>query len=201
LVWLVLLWFRRWDEATAELRRAVELDPVSVIIGSDLGWELVHAGRWDEAIEQARKIFELDPGNAFALGILGEAYTGKRMYKEALAPSEKGVEASGRDPGALAVFARACASSGDTARALKLPDEIKSQSKNKPGQAYHIAMTYRALASRDQHYRDDVFPWLSAAYEEHDFLLVWVSARPPHADGFESDPRWIAFRKKLGLPP
>jgi TolB-like protein/class 3 adenylate cyclase len=196
-----LLWFRRWDEATAELRRAVQLDPVSVIIGSDLGWELIHAGRWDEAIEQTRKIFELDPGNGFALGILGEAYIGKSMYKEALAASDKAVEASGRDPNSLAVLARACASSGDTARALKLLDEIKGQSKNKPGQNYHVAMIYRALASRDRHYRDDVFPWLNAAYEEHDFLLVWVSARPPHSDGFESDPRFIAFRKKLGLPP
>ena len=194
-----LLWFRRWDEATAELRKAVELDPVSVIIGTDLGWELVHAGRWDEAIEQARKIFELDPGNPFALGILGWAYIGKKMYNEALSTFEKGVEASRRDPGDVKSLAVACALSGDMVRALKLLSEIKE----KPGMAWNLATTYRALASRDHRYDSDYFLWVEKAYEEHNLNLVWTSSAVSYLDlgRLHSDPRWIAFRKKLGLPP
>ena len=194
-----LLWFRRWDEATAELRQAVGLDPVSIIVGADLGWVLLHAGRWDEAIGQARKIFELDPSNAFALAILGWAYIGKGMYKDALTTFEKVVEAHGRDPSALKSLAVACALTGDTARALKLLGKIKE----KPGQAWDIVTTYRVLASVDHRYYNDYFVWLEKAYQEHNLNLVWMSSAVHYSDSatLHSDPRWIAFRKKLGLPP
>jgi TolB-like protein/class 3 adenylate cyclase/Tfp pilus assembly protein PilF len=197
-----LLWFRRWVEAIAEVRRAVELDPVSVIMKADLGWALVHGGRWDEGIEQARKIFELDPHNALGLGIVVWAYIGKGMYKEALAPAEKGVEISGRHPGALQGLAAAYALSGDTVRALKLLDEMKHQPKSRPGQAWFVASVYGAVASQDRRYIDDYFVWLDKAYQEHDFNLVWSScAGLLSANADQPDARWIAFRKRFGLPP
>jgi len=45
----------RFDEAIAEVKRAVELDPLSLIINSDLGNTYYNARRYDEAIEQLRK--------------------------------------------------------------------------------------------------------------------------------------------------
>ena len=197
-----LLWFRRWDEATAELGRAVELDPVSAIIGVDLGWALVIAGRRHEAIAQVRKIFELDPKNVFALGILGWAYMGKGIYKEALATFEKRAEASRRDPSDLSSLAAACVLTDGMVRALQLLGEIKEKGKSKPGKAWNLVTVYRALASRDHRYYSDYFLWLEKASEEHSLNLVWTSAST-YSDSatLHSDPRWVAFRKKLGLPP
>ena len=43
---------KRFDEAIAELKRAEELDPLSPIIGTNLGDTLVFARRYDEAIAQ-----------------------------------------------------------------------------------------------------------------------------------------------------
>src|SRR5262249_14217408 len=51
----------RFDEAVAEGRRAVELDPLSPIINADLGQNLCVARRYDEAIAQLRKTLEIDP--------------------------------------------------------------------------------------------------------------------------------------------
>jgi len=42
----------RNEEAISEARRALELDPLSLIIGSQMGDALYRAGRTDEAIEQ-----------------------------------------------------------------------------------------------------------------------------------------------------
>jgi hypothetical protein len=61
---------------------------------------------------------------------------------------------------------------------------------------------YRALARRDREDQSQYFSWLEKTYDEDDLLLVWTSGnavlgKPSNS----SDPRWIAFRKRLGLPP
>ena len=48
------------ERELAELKRAVELDPLSLVINSNLGVAYIHAGRLDEAIAQLRKTVELD---------------------------------------------------------------------------------------------------------------------------------------------
>ena len=50
----------RFDEALAEANRALELDPLSLLINTGLGWCFYSARRYDEAIEQCRKTLELD---------------------------------------------------------------------------------------------------------------------------------------------
>ena len=194
-----LLWFPRWDEAIAVQRRAVQLDPLAIIISTDLGWVLEHADRWDEAIEHLTKTLELDPKNAFVLGALGIAYAGKGMYPEALAAFQKRMDDSGRDPEVLSFMAQALALSGDTTKALQVLEEAKEKARNQPGQAWNFAQTYRVLADRDKRHRDDLFLWLDKAYEERAMGLVFTSA--PEWEPLRSDPRMIAFRKKLGLPP
>lgn len=109
------------------------------------------------------------------------------------------MDVAGRKPSSLSGLASAYAFSGDTDRALQLLDEIKERSKDKPGQAYSIQLVYRALATRDNRYLNDVYRWLDKADEERSVGLVFASSR--WYDGYQSDPRWIAFRKKLGLPP
>src|SRR5262245_2782271 len=51
----------RFDEAIAETKRAVELDPLSPFINTDRAYSLYSARRYDEAMAQAKKTVELDP--------------------------------------------------------------------------------------------------------------------------------------------
>lgn len=194
-----LLFPREWDKAIAELRRAVELDPVSIIMNTDLALGFQHAGRWNEAIDQSRRADELDPGNPWALNALAWAHVGKEDYQQAITLFQKLVDLAGRDAWPLNGLASAYAFSGDADRALQLLDEIKEGSKGKPGQTYYVQVVYWALAARDDRYLTDVYRWLDKAYKERTVVLVFTSAR--WYDGYQSDPRWIAFRKKLGLPP
>ena len=52
--------------------RAVELDPLSLIINADLGQNFMLARRYDEAIEQLRKTLAMDPRFYYARWTLGE---------------------------------------------------------------------------------------------------------------------------------
>ena len=194
-----LLFQREWDHAIAELRHAVELDPVSIIMNNDLALGLEQAGRWNEAIDQSRRTDALDPGNLWAVSALAWGHVGKGDYEQALPLFQKLVDVAGRDIWTLQGLASVYAFSGDAQRALQLLEEMKQRSKGKPGGAYEIQVVYWALAARDDRYLTEVYRWLDKAYEQRSFLLVNTSAR--WYDGYQSDARWIAFRKKLGLPP
>jgi TolB-like protein/class 3 adenylate cyclase/Flp pilus assembly protein TadD len=194
-----LLYLRRWDDAIAELRRAIELDPVSIIMKADLGFGLSNAGRWDDALQQLQKTLELDPGQSWMLNGIGWAYVGKGMNQQALTAFQKELESPEREVYALAAIASTHAFAGDMAQSLDVLARVKVKAEKAPGLAYQIAVVYWALASRDVRYREEAFQWLERSYRDHDILLVWTSGR--WWDGWASDPRWIAFRKKMGLPP
>ena len=168
-------------------------------MNNDLSMGFQIAGRWNESIEQSRRTDALDPGNAWALGAAAWGHAGKGDYPQALRLAQKLVDVAGRDDWALTGLASVYALSGDAQRAMQLLSEMKEKSKGKLGRAYQIQVIYWALAARDDRYLADVYRWMDKAYEERSFNMVNTSAR--WYDGYQADPRWIALRKKLGLPP
>jgi tetratricopeptide (TPR) repeat protein len=89
------------DQAIASLKRAQELDPLSLIINADVGLVLHFARRDDEAIDQVRKGLEMDPNFAAGHRPLGMAYEQKAMYTEAIAEFQKALDVSRGNPFAL----------------------------------------------------------------------------------------------------
>src|SRR5262249_36081710 len=78
-----------FDEAIAEAKRAVELDPLSLVINSDLGVDYFFARRYDEAITQLRKTLEMDPGYYYGYVNLGQALDLKGARDAAIAEYQK----------------------------------------------------------------------------------------------------------------
>ena len=70
------------DEAMAEIRRAHELDPLSLIIDMNVGRLLYYARRYDEAIEALRQSLRIDPDFVWSHIYLGLAYGQKGMWTE-----------------------------------------------------------------------------------------------------------------------
>ncbi|HEX5965865.1 MAG TPA: winged helix-turn-helix domain-containing protein, partial [Pyrinomonadaceae bacterium] len=101
----------RFDEAIAEAKRTQELEPLSFVASSHLGWIYYLSGRNDEAVAQCKKILELDPSSFPARRYLGLAYEGKGMYAEAITEFQTGVKLSG-SPLMLALLGHAYAASG-----------------------------------------------------------------------------------------
>src|ERR1700686_2436723 len=97
----------RFDEAIVEMRKAENLDPLSLIINADLAELLGLAHSYDESIRQSRKTIEMDPNFALAHNQLAQAYLQKHMYAEAVAELKKAVQLSGDSPTCIANLARA----------------------------------------------------------------------------------------------
>jgi TolB-like protein/DNA-binding winged helix-turn-helix (wHTH) protein/Tfp pilus assembly protein PilF len=118
----------RFDEAIVEMRKAENLDPLSLIINADLAELLGLAHSYDESIRQSLKTIEMDPNFALAHNHLAQAYLQKHMYAEAVTELRKAVKLSGNSPTCLANLARAYVASGKRSEAITLLSDLKKRS-------------------------------------------------------------------------
>ena len=88
----------RLDEAMAEFKRALELDPLSLFASTEIGWVFYFTRQYDQALERFWKTLEMDPNFLWARLGLGVAYSLKGMHEEAIAEWQKLVDLTGRDP-------------------------------------------------------------------------------------------------------
>jgi TolB-like protein/DNA-binding winged helix-turn-helix (wHTH) protein/Flp pilus assembly protein TadD len=181
----------RNDEAVAEVKKAASLDPLSLIISSDLAEELLIAHRIDEATEQARKTINMDSFFAPAHYVLGQALVQKHMYKEAIAELQRAVELSGGSTAFTANLAYAYAVSGSRNEAVKILDDLRNRPQNGFSNAPEIALVYVGLDQKDQ-----AMSWLEKAFEER--FSPWVLMRPAF-DPLRSDPRFQDLLHRIGL--
>ncbi len=183
----------RFDEAIVEMRKAENLDPLSLIINADLAELLGLAHSYDEAIRQSLKTIEMDPNFALAHNQLAQAYLQKHMYAEAVAELQKAVKLSGDSPTCMANLARAYVASGRRSEAVKLLDDLKKRSNPGYSNASEIAMVYASLGDADQ-----AMNWLEKGFEER--FNPGVLLRPGF-DPLRSDPRFQNLLRRVGLPP
>jgi TolB-like protein/DNA-binding winged helix-turn-helix (wHTH) protein/Flp pilus assembly protein TadD len=182
----------RYDEAIEEMRKAKNLDPLSLIINADLAELLVIAHFYDESISQSRKTIQMDPSFALAHNQLAQAYLQKHMNEEAIAELQKAVELSGGSPTCIANLARAYAASGKTSEAVKLLGDLKNHSNRGYSDASEVAVVYAALGDKVQ-----AMHWLEIGYEER--FNPGVLLRPGF-DPLRSDPRFQDLLRRIGFP-
>jgi DNA-binding SARP family transcriptional activator len=181
----------RFDEQMAEILHAEELDPVSLIINTDVGWGLYYARQYDQAIEQLRRTLELDPNFAVAHLMLGLTHAQKNRLDEALASIQKSIELSVNDPFTLAIGALGyvCAIAGKKAEALSAIDRMKQLSASDYCQALVLA------GLRD---RNGAIERLESAFEQRYDRLIYLDVEPIF-DDLKSHPRFQGLIRRIGL--
>src|SRR5438128_1764051 len=184
----------RFDEAIAESKRAVELDPLSPVINSDLGSNLMVARRYDEAIAQLRKTLEIDPTFSLAHGALGEALQFKGDLPGAIAEYTKAQEL-GADPRIRVLMAAAKAQSGDRDAAVRMLAELEEASRNREIPGAQRAVLYTSLGNRTEAIR-----CLEQSVADHDSQDVAWSKVCPKWDPLRGDPRFEALVQKVVGP-
>jgi TolB-like protein/DNA-binding winged helix-turn-helix (wHTH) protein/Flp pilus assembly protein TadD len=178
----------RNSEAIAEMRKAENLDPLSLIISADMADVLLIARQYDEAIQESRKAIGMDSNFAVAHYVLGQAFVQKQMYNEAITELQKAIELSGGSSACTSNLAYAYAVSGRRSEAVKILNELKNRSEKN---AYEIALIYVGLAEKDQ-----AMTWLETAYEERFNPSILLR---PAFDAVRSDSRFQDLLRRLGL--
>jgi TolB-like protein/Tfp pilus assembly protein PilF len=184
----------RTEEALGEVKRAQELDPLSLIINTDVGWHYYFQRRYDWAIEQLQKTLEMDPNFPPAHLFLGQVYVQLSRLEDANREFQKAISASGASPRYLAGLGYGYAQSGNTREAQNVLEDLRELSKRRYVSSFDIAAIYVGLGDKDQ-----AFEWLQKAYEERSIFLIFLKV-DPRLDPLRSDPRFQDLLRRMSFP-
>jgi len=181
----------RFDEAIAEVKRAIALDPLSLVINADLGNSYYRARRYDEAIKQLRKTVDLDPGFYYAHWNLGSALAANGDLAGAIEEYEK-ARSLNDDPSMLGLLGNAYAAAGKKAEAIKIHDELEALSKQRYVSDYSFAIVNLGLG-----YRDEALRRLQRSYQDRAGDSLRFIRVDPLLDPLRLDPRFEALAEKI----
>jgi len=184
----------RLEEAVQEMRKALELEPASLVMNTFMGATLCYAGRYDEAIDQCRRTVEMDPNFAVAHWHLGLAYEQKEAFDAAIEEFQTAISLSQGSPLMRAALGHAYAKSQRADEANKILDELNELSKQEYVSPLELARICVALGNDDKAFR-----LLEKAYAEHSFHLVNLNMSP-HFKPVSSSPRFQELVQRIGLP-
>jgi TolB-like protein/DNA-binding winged helix-turn-helix (wHTH) protein/Tfp pilus assembly protein PilF len=180
-------------EGLFEMRRAERLDPVSLIICSNLADALTVSHLFEESVLQSRKTLALDPNFAVGHVHLAEALLQERQYGAAIAHLQHAIELSGHVAAFDADLAYAYALAGRKADALNIAKDMEAPLNLDPTANARIALIYVGLGDLDQ-----AMNWLNKAYDAR--FNPSILSRPTF-DPLRSDARFHELRRRIGLPP
>ena len=164
----------REEEATTEVLRAVQIDPVAapVLVSAALVYYL--ARQFDRAVKLCEDVLQMDPHGFYqAYFILAVSLEGKGLHAKAIEASEKCVEKSKRNPHMLAALGYCRARAGRTSDAREIVEELQRIYPPLYVSPFNLAIVYAGLGKKDE-----TLDWLEKAYEDHSMWLIFVNAYP-----------------------
>jgi TolB-like protein/DNA-binding winged helix-turn-helix (wHTH) protein/Flp pilus assembly protein TadD len=182
----------RHVEALAELRKAESLDPLSLIINTDLADALCIARLYDDSIRQSRKALELDPNFALAHYQLGQALEQKHMHDDAIAAFRRAIELSGDNAALGSALAHAYAVSGRKQDAIKMAEDLATDPSRLSSTDANIALIYVGLEDRDQ-----AMIWLEKAYQTRFNPSILLR---PGFDPLRPEVQFQDLLRRIGIP-
>ena len=184
----------RFDDGLREIKRAEELDPLSLREMTLTAWSHYQVRRYDEALAKAQQMIDLDrtyPQGPFQLGNIllemGEAEKGLASIREAVR-----LMPGSALPMSMLCLALVRAGLRDEAETLR--SEILGMAASCYVKEYFIGMTHLALGDHDQ-----ALTSLEKAVAERDPWLVWLGTEPK-LDPLRKDPRFIKLFKDTNNP-
>ena len=183
---------KRSEEAIAEGKRSIELDPLFILYRAAAARPYYNARRYPEAIAQAKQALAEDSTFSRARFWLGLAYEQTSKLPEAIRELEATVKYTGADsvPVYLAALGHAYAIAGQPDKARRLLTALQARPYISP---VDVATIHVGLGERDQ-----AVEWLERALKERAYGLVFLPT-DPRFDPVRSDPRLVAVMRRVGL--
>jgi len=191
----LLMVLGRPDEAVSEIRRALELDPLSLAINRDVGYILYLAREYDKAADALQKAIEMDPNFRESHLNLGVVYLEKSMYGEAIKEiqKEKEVETWPLEPLLDVYIGIAYSRMGRKDEARKIMERLEPVQPSVYSMFYYKALLCFSLGENDRG-----FAYLDKESERPGSLIPWLKTDPLF-DSVRSDPRIKALLRKVNL--
>lgn len=180
------------EKALAEINKALELDPFSLVMRGDKGWLLYVAGRYDEAIEQFKAVNELD-SNRLGSYLLILAYCKKEKFDEAFAEVNLELKRKGENPFFLSLLIYAEALAGRKNEALANLEKLKKMPQNDIP-AFQYALVYSALSDKER-----AIDYLEKVVENRSSWQPFLK-NEPSLESLRTHPRFQKLMNRLGFP-
>jgi TolB-like protein/DNA-binding winged helix-turn-helix (wHTH) protein/Tfp pilus assembly protein PilF len=181
------------EQGLSELERALSLDPLSLIIATDVAETYYLLRMPDQAMTRINEVLALNPGFAQAHMVKGKILEELHRYHEA---EEEFVESGrlfGGGNSADAVQGHALALAGDREQALKIAQDLEATSEQRYISGVHVAQIYCALGETDA-----AMKWLDRAYLRHDTGIDMLGVDPLF-DGCRASSRFQELLKRIKL--
>ncbi len=182
----------RTEDGLIEIKRALDLDPISLSINSSFGSRFYYARQYDQAIEHLRKTLDMDPNFLSARIILGQVYSSQGKHAKAILELTKAAELSRYR--ALAALGYTYAVSGEKTKALQAMAELHEMSKHRYVSPVDIAIIYTGLGVKDQ-----AFAWLEKGFQRRAAGMTDLKMEPMF-DSLRSDPRLKELLRRMKFP-
>jgi adenylate cyclase len=179
----------RFDEAIAAEKKALELDPLSTFLNTNLAFFDYWARRYEDALTQIRKTLELDSNNGFAHSILGWCLIAKGSKAEARAEFQTATTLDDL-PWYKGSLGYAYAATGERAKAEGILRDLEELSKQRYVSPANRASVYLGLGDNEK-----ALHWLEKAYDDRDPIFWWINGDQLY-DSVRNEPRLQALLRK-----
>ncbi len=183
----------RDKDAVEQIRKAQEIDPLSMVVGIDAAWNLYMARDYKESLEQARKMEEMQPGSPASSHLIGMSLTQLGRLDEAIEWLQKNSERSFGHYAAQAALAHAYGVSGHKKEAAEIVAGLRGAAKQ-----HYISPFCLALAEAGIGENAMALDALEKGFDEHDVWLVWLG-REPRLDTLRAEPRFQKMLERMKL--
>jgi len=184
----------RFDEAINELKKALELEPLSVPAAGCLAGAYGFARRNDLAVQAGREAVSLEPNHPTARMYLGFAYDASGMYTDAISLCQNTLSSDPDNQDCLQIVGYAYAKMGRRREAEEIIRKFESLARTQYAVAYRPAVIHALLGDKDQ-----AFAGLEKAFAAHDWDFAYLKV-DPFVDSLRDDQRFKDLVKRMGLP-
>ena len=185
----------REREAHDEMRKLIQVDPLSGYANVIASFSYLSSGRASEAVEHGRRGVELDPNSYLAHWSLSAALESDGQYEEAAAAADRALAISGRHCWSMMTLASIYASWDKPDKARAVYREIEARSARDYIQPAALAVAAAAVGDMDR-----AISFAQQALDDRDPLFVMMARSWPEYDRLRTDSRFLEIVSRLGLP-
>jgi tetratricopeptide (TPR) repeat protein len=179
----------RFDEAIAEVKTAIDLEPTSLFSQRNYGVSLYYARRYKEAVTQFKRVIAMAPNFGTTYPWLWQSLEMQGNHAEAFEWFMKAQALQKRDDETVQLFKTAYQKSGWQG---VLREQVRQfEDSNTP---YAQGACLNAQVGN----KDKAFEYLEKSYQRRELWMAYMQVEP-RLDSLHGDPRFDELIKRVGL--